>query len=82
LEELILEVHLAVHHINIGLLFSFGLQMKEYRVIEELADWLVIVLEIKEGVNESQTEHLGAEKLFDLASALAWHFAVRGVAFQ
>jgi hypothetical protein len=56
--------------------------VKEYGVIEELADWLIIVLEIKEGVNESQTEHLGVEKLFDLAGALAWHFAVRGIAFQ
>jgi hypothetical protein len=82
LEELILEVHLAVHHINIGLLLSIGLQMKEYRVIEELADWLVIVLEIKEGVDKSQTEHLRVEKLFNLAGALACHFAVRGVAFQ
>jgi predicted house-cleaning noncanonical NTP pyrophosphatase (MazG superfamily) len=56
--------------------------MKEDRVIEELADWLVVVLEIEESVNESQTKHLGVEKLFDLAGALAWQFAVRGVAFQ
>ena len=77
-----MEVNLAVHHINIGLLFSVSLQVKENRVIEELADWLVIVLKIEESVNESQTEHLGVEKLFNLTRVLAWHFAVRGVALE
>jgi hypothetical protein len=77
-----LEVNLAVHHINISLLFSVSLQVKENRVIEELADWLVIVLKIEESVNESQTEHLWVEKLFDLTCVLAWHFAVRGVTLE
>lgn len=50
--------------------------MEEDRVIEKLADWFVVVLEIEESVNERYTEHLGVEKSVDLAGTLAWHLAI------
>ena len=50
--QFILKPHLAVHNINICFFLSVCLKMKEDRVIEELADWFLVIIEIEERVNE------------------------------
>lgn len=82
LEEIILKFYLAVHHINIGFLLSVGLDVEENRVVEKLADWLVVVLEIEVSVNKCKAKHLGTQKGVNLALTLARNLTCGGATFE
>ena len=82
LKELVLQLRLTFHHIQVGKFLSLALHLKEQGVIDELFDGSVVVSEIKVRVNECEAKVFGVEILVNICPILALHLTGAWVALE